>query len=147
MLLGDVRIFFTVFKFFEQRNQRLRSNPRFQTGEHCEEYVKYFEKTFGQDALMPIPTYWANFTGLSEWTKKEDCINDATGLLLRLWWKIWTLLYLWYLYYLIISITTLPFNMTMVISDSHVIPLILCQVIWRQLWILVLWPNPGTTLL
>ncbi|CAL1531094.1 unnamed protein product [Lymnaea stagnalis] len=53
---SDNMIFYTVFKFFEQRNQRLRSNPRFQTGEHCEQYVKQFETLFGSDALMPVPS-------------------------------------------------------------------------------------------
>ena len=49
---NDNRIFYTVFKFFEQRNQKLRNNPRFQTGEHCEDYVKHFETIYGQDAVM-----------------------------------------------------------------------------------------------
>ncbi|KAK3612274.1 hypothetical protein CHS0354_010985 [Potamilus streckersoni] len=51
----DNRVFYTVFKFFEQRNSRLRSNPRFQPGEHCEQYVRHFESLFGTDALAPIP--------------------------------------------------------------------------------------------
>uniref|UniRef100_A0A0B6Z3C7 Mic1 domain-containing protein n=1 Tax=Arion vulgaris TaxID=1028688 RepID=A0A0B6Z3C7_9EUPU len=52
--INDNMIFYTVFKFFEHRNHRLRSNPRFQTGEHCEQYVKQFEVLYGTDALMPI---------------------------------------------------------------------------------------------
>jgi hypothetical protein len=51
---NDSMIFYTVFKFFEQRNLRLRSNPRFQTGEHCEQYVKQFESLYGIEALMPV---------------------------------------------------------------------------------------------
>ncbi|KAL8612030.1 hypothetical protein ACOMHN_012929 [Nucella lapillus] len=50
----DTLLFYTVFKFFEQRNQKLRSNPRFQPGEHCEEYVRKFESLFGAEALIPI---------------------------------------------------------------------------------------------
>ncbi|KAK3089040.1 hypothetical protein FSP39_000342 [Pinctada imbricata] len=50
----DPRLFYTVFKFFEQRNVRLRQNPKFQPGEHCEVYVKHFESLFGTDALAHI---------------------------------------------------------------------------------------------
>lgn len=50
----DNLLFYTVFRFFEQRNQRLRGNPRFQPGEHCEEYTKQFESVFGPEALMPV---------------------------------------------------------------------------------------------
>lgn len=44
---GDPRIFFSVYKFFEQRNLRLRGSPDFEVGEHCEAYVKYFNKLYG----------------------------------------------------------------------------------------------------
>ncbi|KAH9488827.1 Regulator of MON1-CCZ1 complex [Bulinus truncatus] len=44
---NDNMIFYTVFKFFEQRNLKLRNNPRFQPGEHCEQYVQQFESLFG----------------------------------------------------------------------------------------------------
>ncbi|XP_060556846.1 regulator of MON1-CCZ1 complex-like [Ruditapes philippinarum] len=50
----DNQLFYTVFKFFQQRNIRMRSSPVFQPGEHCELYVKHFEKLFGADALMPF---------------------------------------------------------------------------------------------
>lgn len=50
----DELLFFTVFKFFELRNQRLRGSPQFQPGEHCEQYVKKFEARFGPEALMPV---------------------------------------------------------------------------------------------
>ncbi|KAK7492946.1 hypothetical protein BaRGS_00015893 [Batillaria attramentaria] len=50
----DDLLFYTVFKFFEQRNQRLRGNPRFQPGEHCEEYMKKFEALFGAEAFMQV---------------------------------------------------------------------------------------------
>ncbi|KAL3868257.1 hypothetical protein ACJMK2_041088 [Sinanodonta woodiana] len=55
MNTDDSQVFYTVFKFFEQRNSRLRNNPRFQQGEHCEQYVRHFESLFGTDALAPIP--------------------------------------------------------------------------------------------
>ncbi|CAG5119842.1 unnamed protein product [Candidula unifasciata] len=51
---NDNMIFYTVFKFFEQRNQRLWANPRFQQGEHCDQYVKQFEALFGSESLMPL---------------------------------------------------------------------------------------------
>ncbi|XP_054717520.1 regulator of MON1-CCZ1 complex-like [Uloborus diversus] len=46
-LTGDPCIFYSVYKFFEQRNVRLRGSPDFEPGEHCEIYVKYFENLFG----------------------------------------------------------------------------------------------------
>ncbi|CAC5360300.1 Regulator of MON1-CCZ1 complex [Mytilus coruscus] len=54
MNTDDSMLFYTVFKFFEQRNIRLRQNPRFPAGEHCEEYVKHFEGLFGTDALASL---------------------------------------------------------------------------------------------
>uniref|UniRef100_A0A2C9KK17 Uncharacterized protein n=1 Tax=Biomphalaria glabrata TaxID=6526 RepID=A0A2C9KK17_BIOGL len=53
---NDNMIFYTVFKFFEQRNLKLKANPRFQTGEHCEQYVQQFESLFGYEAFMSLPT-------------------------------------------------------------------------------------------
>ncbi|XP_013395339.1 regulator of MON1-CCZ1 complex-like isoform X2 [Lingula anatina] len=50
---GDSMLFYTVYKFFEQRNIRMRQVSKFAPGEHCEPYVKYFEGLFGADALMP----------------------------------------------------------------------------------------------
>ncbi|XP_019639052.1 PREDICTED: uncharacterized protein C18orf8-like [Branchiostoma belcheri] len=50
----DNMLFYTVFKFFEQRNLRLRANPRFAPGEHCEQYISQFVTTFGEDALTPV---------------------------------------------------------------------------------------------
>lgn len=43
----DPMLFYTVFKFFEQRNMKLRGSPEFVPGEHCEPYVKRFELLFG----------------------------------------------------------------------------------------------------
>lgn len=54
MNTDDAMLFYTVFKFFEQRNIKIRGNPRFQRGEHCEMYVKHFEGLFGTDALAEM---------------------------------------------------------------------------------------------
>lgn len=44
--------FFTVFRFFEQRNVRLRGNAKFHSGEHCDPYVDHFKQLFGAEALL-----------------------------------------------------------------------------------------------
>ncbi|KAL2085433.1 hypothetical protein ACEWY4_018753 [Coilia grayii] len=49
---SDSMLFYTIFRFFEQRNLRLRGNPGFNQGEHCEEHVAYFKQMFGEQALM-----------------------------------------------------------------------------------------------
>ncbi|KAL4226404.1 hypothetical protein ACF0H5_014387 [Mactra antiquata] len=54
MNTSDSQLFYTVFKFFQQRNIRMRGSPVFQPGEHCEMYVKYFEQLFGSDALTVV---------------------------------------------------------------------------------------------
>ncbi|KAM8967562.1 regulator of MON1-CCZ1 complex [Pelodytes ibericus] len=54
---SDDLLFYTVFRFFEQRNQRLRGNPNFTPGEHCEEHVTSFKQLFGEQALLKPPTY------------------------------------------------------------------------------------------
>ncbi|XP_036409459.1 regulator of MON1-CCZ1 complex [Megalops cyprinoides] len=48
----DQMLFYTIFRFFEQRNQRLRGSPSFTPGEHCEEHVTYFKQVFGEQAIM-----------------------------------------------------------------------------------------------
>lgn len=48
----DQMLFYTVFKFFEQRNIRLRGSPKFPSGEHCEHYVHHFESLFGTEAQI-----------------------------------------------------------------------------------------------
>ncbi|CAH6777968.1 Rmc1 [Phodopus roborovskii] len=53
----DVMLFYTIFRFFEQRNQRLRGNPNFTPGEHCEEHVAFFKQVFGEQALMRPTTF------------------------------------------------------------------------------------------
>ncbi|XP_014036777.2 regulator of MON1-CCZ1 complex isoform X1 [Salmo salar] len=49
---ADQMLFYTIFRFFEQRNLRLRGSPSFNPGEHCEEHVVYFKQVFGEQALM-----------------------------------------------------------------------------------------------
>uniref|UniRef100_A0A674HKC9 Regulator of MON1-CCZ1 n=1 Tax=Taeniopygia guttata TaxID=59729 RepID=A0A674HKC9_TAEGU len=53
----DEMLFYTIFRFFEQRNQRLRGNPSFTPGEHCEEHVTFFKQVFGEQALMKPTTF------------------------------------------------------------------------------------------
>ncbi|XP_016344909.1 uncharacterized protein C18orf8 isoform X1 [Sinocyclocheilus anshuiensis] len=53
---NDTMLFYTIFRFFEQRNMRLRGNPGFNQGEHCEEHVAYFKQVFGENALMKQAT-------------------------------------------------------------------------------------------
>ncbi|KAA0704735.1 hypothetical protein E1301_Tti000950 [Triplophysa tibetana] len=53
---SDTMLFYTIFRFFEQRNMRLRGNPVFNQGEHCEEHVAYFKQVFGESALMKPAT-------------------------------------------------------------------------------------------
>ncbi|KAG8442188.1 hypothetical protein GDO86_011112 [Hymenochirus boettgeri] len=49
---SDDMLFYTIFRFFEQRNQRLRGNANFTPGEHCEEHVAFFKQLFGDQALL-----------------------------------------------------------------------------------------------
>nr|XP_033789768.1 regulator of MON1-CCZ1 complex [Geotrypetes seraphini] len=44
---ADDMLFYTIFRFFEQRNLRLRGNPNFTPGEHCGEHVLFFKQLFG----------------------------------------------------------------------------------------------------
>uniref|UniRef100_A0A4W6FQT5 Regulator of MON1-CCZ1 n=1 Tax=Lates calcarifer TaxID=8187 RepID=A0A4W6FQT5_LATCA len=53
---GDQMLFYTVFRSFQQRNQRLRGSPGFNPGEHCEEHVVHFKQLFGEQALMKPST-------------------------------------------------------------------------------------------
>ncbi|XP_039184501.1 regulator of MON1-CCZ1 complex isoform X5 [Crotalus tigris] len=53
----DEMLFYTIFRFFEQRNQRIRGNPSFAPGEHCEEHVTFFKQVFGDQALMKPATF------------------------------------------------------------------------------------------
>ncbi|MEE6464226.1 hypothetical protein FKM82_006215 [Ascaphus truei] len=56
-LTSDDMLFYTIFRFFEQRNQRLRGSPIFTPGEHCEEHVTFFKQVFGEQALMKLPAF------------------------------------------------------------------------------------------
>ncbi|XP_051878697.1 regulator of MON1-CCZ1 complex isoform X2 [Pristis pectinata] len=49
---GDALVFYTTFRFFEQRNQRLRGSSHFTPGEHCEEHIAHFKNLFGEQALL-----------------------------------------------------------------------------------------------
>uniref|UniRef100_A0A8C1UTC2 Regulator of MON1-CCZ1 n=1 Tax=Cyprinus carpio TaxID=7962 RepID=A0A8C1UTC2_CYPCA len=53
---NDTMLFYTIFRFFEQRNMRLRGNPAENIREHCEEHVAYFKQVFGENALMKQAT-------------------------------------------------------------------------------------------
>lgn len=57
MAANDPLIFFAVYKFLEQRNLRLRRNPAFVKGEHCEPYVEHFKRLFNLESSL---TYWTN---------------------------------------------------------------------------------------
>ncbi|KAJ9577097.1 hypothetical protein L9F63_006334, partial [Diploptera punctata] len=43
---ADSTVFYAVYKFFEQRNQRHKGNTTFGKGEHCESYVKHYQTLF-----------------------------------------------------------------------------------------------------
>eukprot|EP00054_Salpingoeca_dolichothecata_P020883 m.132877 g.132877 ORF g.132877 m.132877 type:complete len:572 (-) comp23789_c0_seq2:199-1914(-) len=49
---GDHMLFYTVFRFFEQRNLQLRKKPQFAPGEDCQKYVDEFRSLFGKDAVQ-----------------------------------------------------------------------------------------------
>nr|CAG4638295.1 EOG090X028B [Cyclestheria hislopi] len=42
----DPIIFYGVYRFFQQRNYRLRGSAEFPKGEHCETYVRHFQSLF-----------------------------------------------------------------------------------------------------
>ena len=44
--LNDALIYFEVFKFFEDRNIRLRGTPAFKTEENCDIFVKHYNEIF-----------------------------------------------------------------------------------------------------
>ena len=51
---NDKMTFFSIFKFFEQRNVRLRGKPQFPVGEHCEKYVKEFDALFSKKEQIQV---------------------------------------------------------------------------------------------
>lgn len=44
----DKMLFYTVYKFFEERNLRLRRRPEFPSDEHCQPYEALFKKWFSE---------------------------------------------------------------------------------------------------
>lgn len=44
----EAAVFYAVYRFFEHRNTQIRGQSSFVKGEHCEQYVKYFESLYGQ---------------------------------------------------------------------------------------------------
>lgn len=46
MHLNDDFVFYDVFKYFEERNSRLRNSPLFRADEHCEIYLRHFNNLF-----------------------------------------------------------------------------------------------------
>ncbi|XP_032780972.2 regulator of MON1-CCZ1 complex [Daphnia magna] len=43
----DPSVFYGVYQYFQQRNQRARGSPAFLKGEHCEVYSRHFKLLFG----------------------------------------------------------------------------------------------------
>ena len=50
--LNDPLIYYEVFKYFEERNMRLRGNPNFRSDEMCEAYVKHFMGLFQNKTVL-----------------------------------------------------------------------------------------------
>lgn len=44
----DKMLFYTVYKFFEERNLRLRKKPGFPPDEHCQPYEELYKKWFSE---------------------------------------------------------------------------------------------------
>lgn len=42
----DITLFYSVFKFFEQRNLKLHNTTTFAKGEHCQAYIQHFKYLF-----------------------------------------------------------------------------------------------------
>ncbi|KAK2723768.1 regulator of MON1-CCZ1 complex-like [Artemia franciscana] len=49
---GDLKAFFSVYNFFEQRNLKLRGSSIFAKGERCEDFVKTFTEEFGTSTSL-----------------------------------------------------------------------------------------------
>jgi len=50
MKCQDKSVFYAVFKFFEERNIRLRGTPVFDTNELCGPYIQHFQSVFGKSS-------------------------------------------------------------------------------------------------
>ena len=46
---NDSLVFFNVYKFFEERNRRLRGCSAFGPGDRCDKYVRKFNEVFGEN--------------------------------------------------------------------------------------------------
>ncbi|XP_037085017.1 LOW QUALITY PROTEIN: regulator of MON1-CCZ1 complex-like [Pollicipes pollicipes] len=49
---GDSDVFYTTFKFFEERNYQSRGKVDFLSGEHCDPYVRHFSQLFGASSSI-----------------------------------------------------------------------------------------------
>ncbi|KAI1287649.1 hypothetical protein HDE_09955 [Halotydeus destructor] len=49
---GDNDLFYLLFKFFEERNLRLRGSAQFAQGEQCEVFVEHFKNLFGMSSAL-----------------------------------------------------------------------------------------------
>ena len=56
MKTGNRLVFFSVFKFFEERNLRLYGTPTFPPNELCDVYCQYFFATFGKSSAIATTT-------------------------------------------------------------------------------------------
>ena len=45
--IGNSKLFYNIFRYFEYRNIRLRGSPAFVEGEQCEQFVDKFREMFG----------------------------------------------------------------------------------------------------
>jgi len=50
-------VFYAVYKFFEERNYRLRGTFAFDPSEMCETYVEHFQSLFGQTSACNKSSY------------------------------------------------------------------------------------------
>jgi hypothetical protein len=48
MKTKDKSVFYAVFKFFEERNIKVRGTPIFESNEMCDIYVEHFQSLFGK---------------------------------------------------------------------------------------------------
>nr|CAD7438832.1 unnamed protein product [Timema bartmani] len=55
-IAGDATIFYAVYRFFEQRNLRLKGTSGFSKGEHCDVYVKHYQLLFTESQMTEKKT-------------------------------------------------------------------------------------------
>nr|CAG4646085.1 EOG090X028B [Macrothrix elegans] len=56
----DPSVFFAVYRFFQQRNQRARGNAAFLKGEHCDSYSRHFKMLFGDGDTNSMTTSFSD---------------------------------------------------------------------------------------